>query len=74
MIKVDLQCPLCDDGVLTATVSPDSIDDLEDAGCGHAANSDSYQLSADIWQAVADKDEGARLDAEESRYQNWRDR
>jgi hypothetical protein len=79
-VTVDLQCPRCDDGVLTATCSPDSIDDLTDAGCGHAGelnwlNGPDWQPIADlIWQAVAAKEYDAYLDAQDSRFSAWRDR
>lgn len=76
-MRVDLQCPLCDDGTLIATVSPGSIDDLEDQGCGHAEqvwNQMDSRLADTIWRAVADEEQGRYEDAQESRYAAWRDR
>ena len=75
-MTVDLQCPSCDDGTLTATVDPDSITDLTDAGCGHAeglwATLGPALLEA-IWEAV--EEAGARRydAAQESRFAAWRD-
>ncbi len=63
-MTVDVQCPLCDDGLLTATVDPESITDLEDDGCRHAEAiwadlaSTWHGTMQDIWAAV--EEEGMR--------------
>ncbi len=76
-MKVDLQCPMCDDGILTATCSPDSLDDLTDDGCGHAqqlwaldgADPTWVSLVESIWKTVEEEAVGRYEDAEEAKYQ-----
>lgn len=73
-MRLTIQCPLCEEGTLTAQVSPDSLEDMTDDGCGHAARLwGSREIHDALDRAIAAAEEDAYLDAQEARYERWSD-